>query len=173
MRSVRIRRTIISVPWLWLTPIVCIALVRLLLDAAIVEGDSGRPVLRPGDVLLALRRIVFKKLARRDLVVIRGPSGRYLVKRLVGLPGERVTMNSGSISIDGRLMAEPYVIWTSGQHISTCDWMLPGGSDGRYFVLGDNRGMSTDSRHFGSVRRSRIRSRVVFRVWPVSRFGPL
>jgi signal peptidase I len=159
--------------WLWLAPVVCIALTRLLLDPVIVDGDSSRPTLLPGDVLLALRSSVFKRLTRGDLVVIRGSVGRYLVKRVVGLPGERVTINADGLSIDGRMMAEPYVIWMSDQHLPTGDWMLLDGGDGRYFLLGDNRGMSTDSRHFGGVPRSRVRSRAVFRVWPVSRFGPL
>ena len=159
--------------WLLLVPVVCIALARLLLDPVIVEGDSGLPTLLPGDLLLAIRSSVFKKPTRGELVVIRGPFGRYMVKRVVGLPGERVTINADGLSIDGRMMDEPYVIWMSDQHLPTGDWVLLDGADGRYFLLGDNRGMSTDSRHFGGVPRSRVRSRAVFRVWPVSRFGPL
>ena len=172
MRLVRIGRAI-SAMWLWLTPIACFAFARLLVDTVIVEGDSGWPNLLPGDVLIALRSSVFKKLTRGDLVVIRGPFGRYLVKRVVGLPGERVTINAYGLSIDGRAIEEPYGVCMSPRHLPTGDWILLDGDDGRYFLLGDNRGMSTDSRHFGGVPRSRVRSRAVFRVWPFSHFGPL
>jgi signal peptidase I len=173
MRNVRMGRAITAVSRLWLAPILCIALARLLFDRVIVEGDSGRPTLLPGDVLLAFRFPVIRKVARGDLVVIHGQSGRYLVKRVVGLPGERVTIDGRGISIDGRLVEEPYVILTSSRYLPPGDWMLPGGNNGCYFLLGDNRGMSMDSRHFGGVERSRIRSRAAFRLWPVSRFGPL
>lgn len=116
---------------------------RYVLVSAQVESDSMLPGLAPGQRLLA-RRGVGSVPARGDVVVVRSAElGRSVVKRVVGLPGERVEIGvRGEVVVDGRPLAEPYVA-------------RPGGPAGRFTVprghlllLGDNRVASSDSRRW-------------------------
>ncbi len=128
-----------------------------------------RPALAHGDVLLVGG--VGGAPRRGDVVVARGPAGRageYL-KRVVGLPGEEVRLRDGLLFVDGKRVREPYLGGLpSSVGLGDAAWTL-GASE--YFVMGDNRAHSTDSRHFGPVARSDIAARVRLRCWPPSRFG--
>ncbi len=92
-----------------------------------------------------------------------------LIKRVIGLPGETVEIRNNSIHIDGSPIDEPYlpvglVMRDQGP------WEVP---DGHYFVMGDNRNSSNDSRVFGAIPRSRIVGRAFSVVWPPSRWSGL
>ena len=100
----------------------------------------------------------------------RGRGGRYL-KRVVGLPNEEVRLSEGRLLIDGVHLPEPYLGGlppTLG--LTEEAWTL---EEGRYFVIGDNRAHSTDSREFGPVGLEEIVGRVLFRWWPPGRWGPM
>lgn len=96
--------------------------------------------------------------SRGDIVAIRlaGPNVLY-VKRIVGLPGERVGIVDGQVQIDGSVLREPYVR-------SRRPWVVPEVTleSREYFVIGDNRGMSAGDHDFGRVNASRIVGKVVF-----------
>lgn len=115
------------------------------------------PGLRPGDQVIAVRS---RPPRRGELVVVR-PPGRDLemVKRLVGLPGERVRLDGEGVRVDGTLLEEP---WATGG-APPAEWRL---GTGEYLVLGDNRGRSTDGRSFGPLREEHVVGRVVARYWP-------
>jgi signal peptidase I len=86
------------------------------------------------------------------------------VKRVVGLPGERVTIEGGEVKIDGKPISEPYAEGTT--HCGSgddCDIVL---GDGEVFVLGDNRSNSVDSRSNGPVDLTRIRGKITKVLWP-------
>ena len=130
-----------------------------------------QPLLEPGE------RILVNKLAYRtgdvergDVVVLRGPDGRTLVKRVAGLPGERVEIVAGRLLVDGFEITEPYV---TAEHRSRESAPARDLGEGEYFVLGDNRGASLDSRTFGPVRRERLRGRAAFIYWPLGAVGSL
>jgi signal peptidase I len=90
------------------------------------------------------------------------------VKRIVGLPGERLVMRNGHVWIDGVRLREPYLA-NGYRGTETGAWpRVPADS---YFVLGDNRSMSCDSRDWGAVRRGDIIGRADIRYWPPRRFG--
>ena len=140
-----------------------------LAQATRVYGQSMEPSLHTNE------RLVVEKLSYRfhgprrgDIVVLHDPTGgpELLIKRVVGLPGERVTMSDGRVAIDGAPLEEPYLSQpTLAQGRS---WLVPPLS---VFVMGDNRGASRDSRIFGPVPMDLILGRAAFRYWPLDGVG--
>lgn len=122
------------------------------------------PVLRAGDRLLVRSR---REAARGEIAVYRTEDG-YLVKRIVGLGGEVVSIAGGVIFINGRVWDDP---WWGAATRPDGEWRIPPGS---CFTMGDNRRRSAgDSRAAGPVSSSDIAGTVVFRYWPPRRMGRL
>ncbi len=142
-----------------------------LAQATRVYGQSMEPNLHTNE------RLVIEKFSyhfhgprRGDVVVLRDPGGssELLIKRVVGLPGERVTLADGKVYIDGVALKEPYLNQvTQGQPRS---WVVPPLS---VFVMGDNRSASRDSRIFGPVQMEELVGRALFRYWPLGEVGPV
>jgi signal peptidase I len=137
------------------------------LEPVLVEGDSMRPTLRPGQRLAV--GPLDRPPRRGDLVVVRhGPSrptpALEMVKRVVGLPGERVRLVAGRLQVDGVEVAEPYL----GGEGAAGDLDVRLG-EGQYLVLGDHRAASTDGRDFGPVPAAALTGRVRFAYWPPRR----
>lgn len=125
-----------------------------------------RPALEPDDWLVAVRRFRIPK--RGDVVIFTHPSrpGLFLIKRVIGLPGERVSAENGQISINGRVVADP---WGDGPIVAVSDIHVPIGT---VWVLGDNRSSSSvDSRVLDAIPLDDVRWKVVARYWPPSRAG--
>ena len=116
----------------------------------------------------------FRDPRRGEIVVFTPPAAAgaacpprtTFVKRIVGLPGETVSMRAGRVSVDGRRLAEPYVRSSAQRGARSGTWHVPAGS---YFVLGDNRTRSCDSRAWGSVARDALVGPVVLTYWPPGR----
>ena len=125
------------------------------------------PTLREGDYVLVRARETFGRAPQRgDVVVVAVAEGRH-VKRIVGLPGERVAFTEGMLLIDGARLMEPYLRGLP-PYLGLEDAEFSLARD-EYFVMGDNRPHSTDSRHCGPVTRSSIEGRTVWRLWPLLR----
>lgn len=144
-----------------------VALVALsqvfLVRALRVSSESMAPTLCKGDrVLVDVWRPRIDELRRGALVVFRkDDEPEPLVKRVVGLPGDRVAIEDGLLSVNGRLVDEPYVDQAS------IDAMYFGPVDvraGEVFVLGDERARSVDSRTFGAVPEGQLVGRVLSRI---------
>ena len=149
------------------------ALVALFSSARfLVDGASMAPTLASGQSVLASRpRLPWDRLRRGDVVVLRHPvwSDRIYIKRIIGLPGEEVRLKDGQVYLDGAPLDEVYLNGPSSQRKDyDRGWWT--GSD-EYFVMGDNRGDSGDSRAFGPVRGQRILGRVWLRCWPPRAWG--
>ena len=110
----------------------------------------------------------FKDPERGDIIVFRFPRdpSRDFIKRVVGLPGEQVEIRAGVVYIDGKKLNEPYIL--ENPTYSRESSLVP---PGNYFVLGDNRANSLDSRVFGPVQRRFIVGRAWIRGWPFDRIS--
>ena len=139
-----------------------------------VKGQSMEPNFYEKDYLI-IDEITyrFREPERGEIIVLKSPvSTDFYLKRVVGLPGERVKVENGKVIIynddnpKGMILNETYLnsISTSGSVSFTL-------GDDQYFVLGDNRGASFDSRSFGAISRSAIIGRVWLRGWPFSRIS--
>ena len=141
-----------------------------------VVGGSMSPSLSSGDLVLASKldyRVHDPQ--RGDIVILKDPMdpSKDFIKRVVGLPGDRILIRDRQVLVNGQPLQEPYV--ASGW-VATSDWpdhpadpkgeVVPPGS---YFVLGDNRDHSSDSRLFGYISRDQIEGKAVVRFWPFDR----
>ncbi|MDQ6615149.1 MAG: signal peptidase I [Actinomycetota bacterium] len=149
-----------------------------LIQAFYIPSGSMEPTLKPGD------RVLVNKLSydlhgihRGDIVVFKRPPSeaaddpaiRDLIKRVIGLPGDRIEGRDGLVYINGQLQKEPYL--PPGTVTTTLPLMtVPAGT---YFVMGDNRGNSKDSRFIGPIPGHLIVGRAFVRVWPLSGLGLL
>ena len=136
-----------------------------------VEGGSMEPGLEDQE------RIFINKLAYRleniergDVIVFRYPrdTRKNFIKRVIGLPGDRVRVTDGHVYLNGRLVPEPYVPEEYLDSRSYPEVRVPSDC---YYVLGDHRSMSDDSRDFGPVPRSLIYGKAVFGYWPMDKLG--
>ena len=139
-----------------------------------VEGHSMEPNLANGDYLL-ISRLEYKLhlLERGDVVVLIAPDQPNIhhVKRIVGLPGEKIRVQEGEISACKKSLDQPYDVkprLISNQYEG--HWFL--GADD-YFVVGDNKTHSRDSRQFGPIKRHCIVGKVWLRYWPRNRWGSI
>jgi signal peptidase I len=148
-----------------------VVLTRLMFVSSIVTSNSMNPTLQRGDwVLVRRRRFTPANPPRRGAIVMfRDPRGNgdRLIKRVIGLPNEVITIAWGQVYINGALLTEPYL-----QTVTPGYWhgVVP---DDAVFVMGDNRGVSEDSRTYGPVPLDLIEGEVVLRYYPLSRFGRL
>ena len=131
-----------------------------------VVEDSMRPALEDGDWVMAQRRR--SEPARGDAVVfaLTADPDAFLIKRVVGLPGEHVEISDGQVHIDGQTLAEP---WANGPTFPDGDDRI---ADDAVWVLGDNRALSSaDSRTTGAIPIADVGWKVIAVYWPASRLG--
>ena len=138
-----------------------------------VEGTSMLPRLSNHERILVNKFIYrFEAIQRGDIVVFwfpLDPSKSY-IKRVVGLPGERVSVVDGQVLIDGKVLREPYLPARFSDHETYSPVLV---DPGHFYVLGDHRESSNDSRVWGTVERRSIYGKAVFVYWPFSEFGPV
>lgn len=136
-----------------------------------VQGNSMLPRLRSGDYVLVRTARAGDRILSRGSIVVTAHAERADVKRIVGLPGERITFTEGMLLIDGMKLVEPYLRGLPPNvGLDFAEYEL--GRD-EYFLMGDNRAHSTDSRHYGSVLRERLEGRAICRIWPPRRWTKL
>ncbi len=140
-----------------------------------VIGDSMKPQLNNGDITLLNRLVYDIRNPKRGEVIAFKPNGNesshYYMKRVIGLPGEKIEYQNGNILIDGEILEEEYVT-TEIIEIGLLEEPIFLGS-GEFFVLGDDRQNSDDSRtaNIGNVERAEIAGKVWFVVSPMNNFG--
>jgi signal peptidase I len=138
-----------------------------------VEGTSMAPLLSDQERIFINKFVYrFEPISRGDVVVFWYPLDRSksFIKRVIGLPGETVEIRQGALLVNGRAIPEPYV---PPQYEDMSDFGPVRVPAERYFVMGDHRISSNDSRVFGPVPSRFIYGRAVFAYWPVDHFGSL
>ena len=141
-----------------------------------VIGDSMNPMLQSGEQLV-IDKISYRFTApkRFDIVVFPHENTTY-TKRIIGLPGETISIEEGYIYIDGQLLADD--VYGSEQITPDHYYRLAEPvklGENEYFVLGDNRNNSTDSRdpEVGNLKKEQFKGKIVFRIWPLEQLGTL
>ena len=140
-----------------------------LFNFSVVRGSSMAPGIHDGDrILIDHVSYLFGRVERGDVVVLKYPldPGVDYIKRVIGLPGDQIRMAGGRVWVNGVEIEEPYVS-SSDPFTSLCRRVKPA----HFFVLGDNRTRSSDSREFGQVPQDYVRGKVEVRVWPPGRIG--
>ena len=138
-----------------------------------VEGTSMAPLLSDQERIFINKFVYrFEDIHRGDVVVFWYPLDRSksFIKRVIGLPGETVDIRRGLLYVNGQLVPEPYV---PPQYSDVTDFGPVKVPKDSYFVMGDHRISSNDSRVFGPVASQFIYGRAVFAYWPVDHFGSL
>ncbi len=145
-----------------------------------VEGTSMTPGLRDQERIFINKfifnplvyRLGLAEISRGDTVVFWYPGdlSKSYIKRVIGLPGDTVEIVKGTVLVNGQTLSEPYVPEEARDQVSMA--RTPIEAD-KYFVLGDNRKSSNDSRTWGLVPRNDIYGKAVFGYWPLDRLGVL
>jgi signal peptidase I len=155
---------------------VSIFLITYVASAYKIEGNSMQTVLNDQE------RIIISKLAvkngnidRCDIVVLRKPDepSRSIIKRVIGLPEEIIEIREGDVYINGRKLPEPYLKKQKDIMFRSINMKPLLIQKNHYFVIGDNRAVSQDSRFFGPVPENYIYGKTIFRYWPLSKFGKI
>jgi signal peptidase I len=138
-----------------------------------VEGTSMAPLLSDQERIFINKFVYhFEPIGRGDVVVFWYPLDRTksFIKRVVGLPGDEVEIRRGRVYINGKTLEEPYV---PSQYIDTAAYGPVQIPRDEYFVMGDHRISSNDSRIFGPVPSAFIYGKAVFAYWPWTQFGSI
>jgi signal peptidase I len=184
LRRRRLARLAIEIAeTLVLTALIFLALQTFVAQPFRVEGGSMETTLEPNQYVLVDKLTPrWAPYGRGDIVVLDPPAayqrdGTPFIKRVIGLPGDRVQLVDGAVVVNGTALDEPYLYSVGGVREPTdptlgglSEWYVP---PGQLFVLGDHRQNSSDSRVFGTVDISSIVGRAWLRYWPIDTFGTL
>ena len=147
---------------------VVVLAISFFIKPIVVQGISMLPTLETKDYLLVSRQAYnFGEPERGDIVVFpheEGTEETYYIKRIIALPGDHLVIKDGKVYINNKVMNEDYIAedYTSGD----IDYKIP---EGRIFVMGDNRGSSSDSRYFGTVKIDEVLGEAFVRLFPFSK----
>jgi signal peptidase I len=136
-----------------------------------VSGLSMAPHIASGEiVLINTMAYRLRAPARGDIIAFHheGPTPQTFIKRVIGLPGDRIEIRRGTVYVNGTALTEPYVQFPDEHSYGAV--IVPAGS---LYVLGDNRADSEDSRVFGFVPQNDVMGRAVAGIWPAAHLGAL
>ena len=136
-----------------------------------VEGTSMTPELADQERIFVNKFLYrLEPIERGDIVVFHYPRdpSKSFIKRVIGVAGDRIRIDAGEVRVDGKALEEDYVSPAYADQRSMAEFMVPPHC---YFVLGDHRAMSNDSRDFGPVDAGYIYGKAVFGYWPFDKMG--
>lgn len=136
-----------------------------------VVGDSMNPTLQDGEILILNKfKYKFSDIKREDIISLKYADTKYLIKRVIGLPGDKVEIISNKLYINGKEYQEEYL----KKDLNYIDFRLSDLGyntipENMYLVLGDNREISLDSRKIGLIKKEDINGKISFRFWPLNK----
>lgn len=160
---------------LLLSVVIAIVVILFLYQPVKVEGTSMMPALQDQERIF-INKFVYRfgmgKIERGDMVVFWFPNDhtKSYIKRVIGLPGDTVEVNAGTVIVNGKAIEEGYVPEEYRDRQSIAPMKVSGDN---YFVLGDHRSSSNDSRAWGTVPSELIYGKAVFVYWPIAKLGLL
>lgn len=146
--------------------IIAVILIRTFIITPVrVDGASMDQTLEDGQILLLYK---LANIDYGDIVVLdEEKEGEIIIKRIIGMPNDTIEIKNGVLYINDEEIEEEYAY---GQ---TSDYDKITLGEDEYFILGDNRPISKDSRYFGPVKEEEIIGKVIFRLWPINKFGTI
>ena len=168
----------VTISWLrdlMVSVLIAAVVILFLYQPVRVEGTSMMPGLIDQERIFINKfayRFGFSDIQRGDTVVFwyPGDPSKSFIKRVIGVPGDRVSVQEGNVFVNEQALEEPYVPRDYRDQVSTPLKVVP---QGEYFVLGDHRSSSNDSRMWGTVPRRYIYGKAAFVYWPLDRMGLL
>ena len=160
---------------LTLSVLIAVLVILFIYQPVKVEGTSMMPALSDQERIF-INKFIYRfgigDITRGDMVVFLfpGDQSKSYIKRVVGLPGDTVEIEDGGVIVNGHTLIEDYVPEEFRDHFSMRPMKI---SDAEYFVLGDHRSSSNDSRIWGPVHRRYIYGKAVFVYWPLEKMGVL
>jgi signal peptidase I len=170
------KRPLLSAAWdllhdVSITVLFCFFIVTFVAQPVRVQGASMQPRIEDNERILINKAIYrFQGVERGDVVVFyypRDPSVSY-IKRVIGLPGDKVEIRGGAVYVNEKAIEEPYLLSEYRDRYDMPETVV---ERGHYFVMGDHRSSSMDSRSFGSVPEKYIYGKATFCVWPIAKTG--
>lgn len=158
---------------LFLSVLIAIVVILFLYQPVKVEGTSMTPSLQD-DERIFINKFIYRfgisDIDRGDTVVFLYPNDitKSYIKRVIGIPGDSVEIDDGTVIVNGKAIPEPYVADYNRDQITMARRVVP---PDQYFVLGDHRSSSNDSRAWGWVPRQYIYGKAVFVYWPLENLG--
>lgn len=155
--------------------IIVLVLAIYIISLSQVVGNSMSPNYNDGDIVF-VSKIHYKlgNVKRNDIISFESEDVRYLIKRVIGLPGESIEYKDNTLYINGVGYEELYLdddTWTDNFSLIDLDYsQIP---EDMYLVLGDNREDSYDSRDFGLIKKSDIIGKCIFKIWPLNEMGKM
>ena len=146
--------------------VVVIVVIRIFIATPVkVDGDSMYNTLSDNDIVLLSK---LSSIDRFDIIVLKeNDNNATIIKRVIGMPGDKVKIRNNKIYINNKIIEDKYAYGETSDY----DEITLG--DDEYFVLGDNRLISKDSRYFGAIKKSDIKGKAVFRLFPFTKFGSI
>lgn len=146
--------------------VVVIVVIRIFIATPVkVDGDSMYNTLNDNDIVLLSK---LSSIDRFDIIVLKeSDNNATIIKRVIGMPGDKVKIRNNKIYINNKIIEDEYAYGETSDY----DEITLG--DDEYFVLGDNRLISKDSRYFGAIKKSDIKGKAVFRLFPFTKFGSI
>jgi signal peptidase I len=154
--------------------VLSVLLITYVASAYKIEGNSMLTVLRDQErIIISKLGVKTGNIDRFDIVVLRKPDNpkKSIIKRVIGLPAEVIEIRKGVVYINNKRLVEPFLKEPKDLMYTSINMKPLLIREGYYFVIGDNRPVSQDSRTFGAVPGKYVYGKTFLRYWPFSRFG--
>ena len=173
MAWLSIKEFIMDLIKLLVVVVVILFLMIYIVSVTQVVGNSMYSTLKDGDVLILNKfKYRFFDIKRGDIISLENDDTKYLIKRVIGLPGDSISIKDNTLYINGEVYIENYLeeglVYDDFELTSLGYDVIP---DDMYFVLGDNRADSVDSREIGLISKDDVIGKISFRIWPLNKLA--